>query len=36
MKNENFVDKGGEYNFDTELLEKAFEEAKRIYKERGF
>lgn len=36
MKNENFKDNGGEYQFDTELLERAFEEARKIYKERGF
>ncbi|NMB26501.1 MAG: isochorismatase family protein [Tissierellia bacterium] len=32
----NFKDNGGEYQFDTELLEKAFEEARKIYKSRGF
>ena len=36
MKNEKFVDNCGQYEFDTELLEKAFAEARKIYKERGF
>lgn len=31
-----FEDNKGEYNFDQDLLEEAFAEAKRIYKERGF
>ena len=33
---ERFVDKGGKYEFDQELLQKAFAEASKIYKERGF
>ena len=31
-----FVDKGGNYAFDQELLQQAFAEAKKIYEERGF
>ncbi|WP_242841665.1 isochorismatase family protein [Desulfitibacter alkalitolerans] len=31
-----FKDTGGKYGFDLEMLEQAFKEAKRIYKERGF
>lgn len=36
MVDEKFKDHGGKYGFDQELLEKAFAEARRIYKERGF
>lgn len=31
-----YEDNKGDYGFDQELLEEAFEEAKKIYKERGF
>ncbi len=31
-----YKDNKGQYGFDTELLEKAFAEASKIYKERGF
>ena len=33
---EKYKDQGGKYGIDLELLEKAFAEASRIYKERGF
>lgn len=33
---EEYQDKGGEYEFDQAMLEKAFAEASKIYKERGF
>lgn len=36
MVDKRFVDRGGQYEFDTSLLKKAFEEARKIYKERGF
>lgn len=35
-KNSKFVDKNGDYGFDTEALKEAFDEARKIYKERGF
>ena len=31
-----FKDSGGQYAFDEEMLDRAFEEARRIYRERGF
>jgi hypothetical protein len=31
-----YVDTGGEYKFDEEMLKRAFEEARKVYKERGF
>ncbi|HHY39731.1 MAG TPA: isochorismatase family protein [Syntrophaceticus sp.] len=31
-----FKDSGGQYAFDEEMLNRAFEEARRIYRERGF
>jgi maleamate amidohydrolase len=31
-----FTDSGGNYGFDEEVLNRAFEAAKKIYKERGF